>query len=448
MPAVKALSPRAPGYGAASFLKVGAALRRDPLDFLMQLQRQYGDVARYQVGPQTAYLLSHPDHARQVLVDRSSHFTKTSRDYDLLKVALGNGLVTSEGDFWRRQRRIAQPAFHRQQIFGFGETMIDKTNAMLDRLRPENGAVDISHEMTRLTLAIIGSTVFSCDIDAEIDAIGEAVCVINRHVFEGMTSLFEWPLFLPTPRNFKMRAALAVLDRIFVDEIAKRRREPGKNDLLAMLMAAHDPETGEGMSDSQLRDEGVTMFIAGHETTANALAWCFYLLSKHPDVERRLRSELSTVTGGNRVRVEDLPKLPYLRQVIQETMRLYPPIWAITRQVTEREEIGGYVFNPGDDIVLSPYVTHRHPDFWKNPEGFDPDRFVDPSKIDKFAYFPFSGGPRQCIGNNFAMMEAQLIIATVLARYRLELVAGQRIEPQPLVSLRPRFGVQMMLRAI
>jgi cytochrome P450 len=229
-------------------------------------------------------------------------------------------------------------------------------------------------------------------------------------------------------------------------EIEGRRAGARRDDLLSMLLDARDPETGEAMSDRQLRDEVVTMFTAGHETTANLLSWTFYLLSTHPEIERRVRDELERVVGGRPATFADLPGLGYLRQVVQETMRLYPPVWTIGRGVVADDAIGGYRIPRGADVTLSAWVTHRHPGLWENPEGFDPDRFADPARLPRYAYFPFSGGARQCIGNSFAMMEAQLILATVLARFRPELVEGHRVEPEPLVTLRPRHGLPMHLR--
>jgi cytochrome P450 len=358
-------------------------------------------------------------------------------------------MVTSEGDFWRRQRRIAQPAFHREQIARFADVMVARTEAMLELWEELPEPIDVAREMMRLTLEIVCRTLFTVDLGARVDAIGDAVSLANHDTIERISSLIDLPLWVPTPRNRRFKRALRTFDEIVYAEIGARRdaRDPGQ-DLLGMLLSARDPESGEGMSDLQLRDEIVTMFVAGHETTANALAWCFYLLSTHPEIERRAREEVVGVLGGRHPTLADLPKLGYLKQIFQETMRLYPPVWGIGRGAVETDVISGYTIEKGSDVTLCQWVTHRHPDLWSNPEGFDPDRFADPEAIDRWAYFPFSGGARQCIGNNFAVMEAQLILATMLPRQRLELASGHRVVPQPLVTLRPLHGVPMRRRPV
>jgi cytochrome P450 len=437
--AIRPRSRRAPGLGAAASLSTLSGLRADPLRFLTELRERFGDVARFQIGPMKSYLLSHPDAIRHVLVDRSQNYTKHTRDYDKLRISLGDGLVTSEGEFWRRQRRIAQPAFHREQIARFGETMVARTEAMLARWRDRTEPFDVAREMTRLTLEIVSATLFSVDLGAQLDEIEGAVSIANRQTYERIISIIDLPLWVPTPRNLEMKRSLRTFDEIIFERLRARRAAGGGDDLLGMLLAARDPETGEGMSDAQLRDEIVTMFVAGHETTANGLAWCLWLLATHPEVEARARAQAAAL--GRRATLADLPALGYLRQVFQEALRLYPPVWGIGRGAVEADEIGGYAIDAGADVTICQWVTHRHPALWRDPERFDPDRFAD-GEISRYAYFPFSTGARQCIGNNFALMEGQLILATLLQHERLELVS-ETVVPEPLVTLRPRGGLLM-----
>jgi cytochrome P450 len=429
-------------------LGVWSQLRADPLAFLTDAARRHGDVVGFRIGPIQAVLLRHPDAIKHVLVDKSHNYDKQTRGYDVLRQFLGNGLLTSNGDFWRRQRRIAQPAFHRKRIEGFADTMVDDTLEMLRRWDDAAGlgqTIDLAHEMMSLTLRIVGKTMLSTDVQDAADQVGDAVTVLNRWADASIDSLL--PVGFPTPSTLKANAASRRLDKIIGDIIARRRAGEQAEDLLGMLMEAKDAETGESMTDKQLRDEVTTMFLAGHETTANALAWTFYLLSTHPDIERRVRAELDAVLGGTPPRMSDLPRLPYLLQVIKESMRLYPPAWMIDRRTIADDEILGYRIKKGTLVLVSPYVSHRNPGFWPNPEGFDPDRFTPANEESRprYAYFPFGGGPRQCIGNAFAMMEAQLIVAAVLQRFRPWLVPGHPVAIETLITLRPRWGLQMGL---
>jgi cytochrome P450 len=303
--------------------------------------------------------------------------------------------------------------------------------------------------MMRLTLTIVCQTLFSSDISTEADEVGQALTTVLKHTIDRMQSLFDLAEILPLPENRRFYEALRTLDQVVYGMIKERRRS-GRDtgDLLSMLVFARDEETGQSMSDKQLRDEVMTIFLAGHETTANALGWTWYLLSRHPEVTRRLEAELAEVLDGRTPTLDDLSKLNYTSMVIQEAMRLYPPAWIIGRNAVEADQIDGYDIPADSSIILSPYVTHRHPGFWDNPEGFDPERFSPQQTKDRpyFAYFPFGGGPRLCIGNNFALMEAKLVLATVAQRYRLELVPGHPVEPEPLVTLRPKYGLLMTLR--
>ncbi len=440
---------RAPGVHALSTLSTLRALKKDALGFLTRLRETHGDVARFQVGPHVTYLLARPEHVRRVLVEEAPRYTKQTRDYDMLRLSLGTGMLTSEGDFWRRQRRIAQPAFHRQQIGGFAATMGRLSHDMLTRWADAGDTIDVAHEMMRVTLQIVSATLFSVELDSIIDEIGSAVATLNRQTIDRIISLVDLPVWVPTQRNRELHAATGYFDRLIAKQVADRRahgpRDEQRHDLLGMLLSARDPETGEGMSDSQLRDEAVTMLAAGHETTANALAWCFHLLAQHPEIERRAADEAGNTLGERAATLEDLPRLSYTKQVFQESMRLYPPVWAIGRGCADGDVIDGFSIDRGADVTMSPWVTHRHPDVWPDPLRFDPDRFAEGRDIPKFAYFPFSGGARQCIGTGFAMMEAQIILSTVLSRYRLAATPGHTVEHEALITLRPRGGLPMRL---
>lgn len=426
-------------------------LRRDPLRFLMTSTLRYGDIVSYRFAFLTGYLLNHPDYIKYVLQDHSQNFNKASFDYKPLKWILGEGLLTSDGTFWLRQRRLVQPAFHRKRIATFGTLITDATAAMLAAWQPfaaRGQPLNIAGEMMRLTLRIVGEALFGTDVSDKVDVVGRSFTALSEDIITRIRSLVIIPPHLPLPRNRRFQAELRALDEVVYAIIDERRRQPeDTGDLLSMLLLARDEETGEQMDNRQLRDEVLTLLLAGHETTANALAWTWYLLSKHPAVARRLQTELVAVLGGRRPTVDDLPNLTYTRMVLEETLRLYPPAWITSRNVLAADTIGGYRIPARTTVFLSPYTMHRHPAFWENPEGFDPERFTSERSAarPRFAYFPFGGGPRMCIGNNFALMEMQLILATVAQHYQLQLVPGHPVEPEPLITLRPRQGILMTL---
>ena len=445
------LPRRAPPRSTEGFFGLSInAFRRDPLGFLCRIAREQGDVVEIGRPPLSLYFVGHPDGVQRVLVDNNKNYDKKTRGYDTLRLFLGKGLLTSEGDFWRRQRRIAQPAFHRQRIAGFAQTMVDHTQDMLQGWHGRE-RVDMEAEMTALTLRIVAKTLLSAEVTDAGSQVGTSVSELNRFAREQMMNPLAIPASWPTRRNRRFRSYANSLDEVVLGIIAQRRTEGrGGDDLLGMLMEATDVETGEHMSDQQLRDEAMTIFLAGHETTANALAWTFYLLSLHPDVQRAVRSELAEVVGSAPPTLEDLPRLELLGRVVKETMRLYPPAWSIGRRTVESDDIGGYRLRDKALVILSPFVTHRHPEFWPNPEGFDPDRFLPAAEKSRprYAYFPFGGGPRQCIGNNFALMEAQLIVGAVIQRFSPCLVPGHPVVPEPLITLRPKYGMPMTLRPV
>lgn len=429
-------------------------LLRDNLGFMMQMARTYGDVVHYRVGNLKVYQINHPDAIKRVLVDNSGNYGKGAFQIGTLKELLGSSLFMSDGDFWLRQRRLMQPVFHRKQLAVFATEMTAITQESMDRwtARPDPGApLDIALEMMRLTLDVATQTLFSTRLTNDMAALGKLLTLVA----EDVSFRFQMPLYppvqVPTRRNRRFLKALAELDALIYGIIGQRRREltagSAPNDLLTLLLLARDEETGEGMSDQQLRDEVMTLFAAGHETTAKALTWLWYLLSLHPQIERRLYDEVDTALAGRTPTLADLPALQYTRQVIEETMRLYPPAWITSRQVEAEDTLGGCTIPAGALVWISPYVVHRHPAFWDNPEGFDPDRFA-PDQIrsrPKFAYFPFGGGPHLCIGRDFALMEAQLVVATIVQRYRLSLVPGHKVTPEAIVTLRPQDALWMTL---
>lgn len=425
--------------------------QKDPIATLLQGAQKYGDIVLFKFATHPYYFLRHPDNIGHVMQVNHKNYGKQTIGWKTLKIIVGEGLLTSEGDFWLRQRRIAQPAFHRDRIAGFGATMTEAAAETLkDWEAPAKAgeALNIHEEMMRLTLKIVVKTLLGSEISKKMEKeVGEALSFAVEEITDRYTKPYlHLPMKIPTRHNLKLRQAVATLDKVVMGIIEKRRKEKSEGgDLLTMLMNAKDEVTGESMDNQQLRDEVMTIFLAGHETTANALTWALYLLSTHPAVTRRLEAELKEVLAGRLPSLADFPRLSYTRSVIQETLRLYPPAWFMARSVTNDDTIGGYTIPKGSFVILSPYVTHRHPKFWENPEGFDPDRFMNDGakNMPRFAYFPFGGGARQCIGNDFAMMEAVLILAAIAQNYRLYLVPGHPVELEPVVTLRPKHGMLM-----
>lgn len=424
--------------------------RRDSLKLLSDSAQKFGDLYKLQL-VQNVYILSGPSEVGRVLHENHTNYQK-SFIYERMRPLLGNGLLTSNGDFWKRQRRLAQPAFHRQRIAGFGESMVRHTQRMLERWRTQavrGEPIDVHAEMMRLTLVIVGEALFSVNLMEDAGDVGRALTAALEIINDRFTSFFIVPQAIPTPQNRRFAQAMKVLDGA-VDRIIGERHasSEARHDLLAMLMEVRDEETGQGMTDAQLRDEVMTMVLAGHETTANALSWAWYLLSKHPHVEQKLRQELHQVIGERAPTLADLPNLRYATMVIEEAMRLYPPAWAFGRQAIQDDVIGGYLIPAGANVTVCTYTLHRNPRYWENPEGFEPERFLPERAASrpKMAYIPFAAGPRMCIGNQFAMMEMQIILSMVAQAYRLELVPGFRAEPDPSVTLRPIEGVKVTLR--
>ena len=423
--------------------------RRDTLAFLLANAEEHGDVSLYRLGRDDVYLLSHPDHVKDVLVTSQHSFVK-GKGVQWAKLFLGEGLLTSEGEFHTRQRRLAQPAFHRQRIAAYARAMVDHAAECRDRLAP-GAAVDMHAEMMSLTLAVAAKTLFDADVRTEAPEIAESLGVII-----GFFPRFALPFAgalqaLPLPGNARFARAVALLDGVVYRMIAERRASgEDRGDLLSMLLLSHDVEgDGTGMTDRQLRDEVMTILLAGHETTANALTWTWYLLARNPEAEARLHAEVDRVLGGRAPVADDVPALGAVERVLAESMRLFPPAWGIGRRALAAHDVGGYTIPAGGLVAMSPYVVHRDPRWWPDPLRFDPDRFTPEARATRprFAYFPFGGGARQCIGESFAWMEGVLLVATLAQRLRFALVPGARIEPQALITLRPRHGMPMTVAA-
>ena len=424
--------------------------RSDRLGFLLDLA-SYGDVSHLELQGRHFYLLNHPDLIQDVLVTNDRLFVK-SRALQVARRLLGEGLLTSEGDFHLRQRRLVQPAFHRQRMAAYGEVMAAYAARSSERWSAQGSGltVDMSEEMMRLTLAIVGKTLFDADVEGEAQEIGqsltEALHGLSRTLLPGGERLEK----LPLPANQRAEAARERLDATIYRLIRERRASgEDRGDLLSMLLAARDEDGKEadGMTDLQVRDEAMTLFLAGHETTANALTWTWYLLSQNSVEERQLHAEVDRVLGGRLPTLDDIPNLPYTRMVLSEAMRLCPPVYAIGRQAVEDYEVRGYVLPAGSTVFLSQYVMHRDSRYWFDAERFDPNRWTPEAQArrPKFTYFPFSAGPRVCIGESFAWTEGILVLATLAQRWQARLVLGHPVMPEPLITLRPKFGMRMTL---
>ncbi len=420
-------------------------MSRDIIGYFTQIQKTHGDVASFRIGRRRIFLLSHPDHIRDVLVTRDDNFTKGPA-LRMAKVTLGEGLLTSEGDFHRRQRRIMQPAFHAQRVAAYADTFVDYARRARERWQAGD-TFDIRSAMTQLTLEIVAKTLFGADLESEVRELGEAMDVTVT-MFD--RSRYPWAMLLnllPLPSNIRflraMRRVFSTIDQM----IAKRRENPSdRNDFLSLLLRARDTEgDGGGMSDKQLRDEAMTLFSAGHETTANALVWTWLLLSQNPATEAKLHEELDRELAGRPPTAADVPRLTYTRAVLAESMRLYPPAWIVGRQATNADHAGDYKIPAGAVILMSQFLVHRDPRWWPSPELFKPDRWLDNSDTTRprYAYFPFGGGARSCIGESFAWLEGILIIATIAKRWRFRLTNQNPIRLHATITLRPRDPLPM-----
>lgn len=423
-----------------------AAFKADRLGFLTGCARTYGDVVSARLGPWPIVIVNHPDLIEEVLVTKNRHFIKHFA-LRQTKRTLGNGLLTSEGDFWLRQRRLSQPAFHRDRIGAYADVMVSFTERMLHSWR--DGQVrDVQDDMMRLTLEIVAKTLFDADIAGEAAEASVAMDTLLRCFTARLDTMLRLPEGFPTPVNLRLQRAAKRLDQIILDIVANRRASgEDRGDLLSMLLQAQDEDDGGRMTDQQLRDELMTLFMAGHETTANTLAWVWYLLSSHPEAEARLHAERDEVLGDRPPTLADLPRLAYADMVVTESLRVFPTVWLLGREAIERCRIGSYDIMPGTTVYMSQWVLHRDPRFFDDPETFRPERWADgfAKRLPRYAYFPFGGGPRVCIGNNFAQMEAVLLLATIAQRFRVQVAPDAVVKPLPTMTLRPDGGIKVIL---
>ena len=437
-----ALRTEAPGPNNRWGIRHVFGFARDPLGLMRSMRDEYGDVVEMKVANVPWFLVSHPDDVERVLVKLAKSVKRDSY-VEMLERTLGLGLLTSEGDLWKRQRKLMSQAFTPRRIKTYAETM----SAVTDEAATwrDGDTVDLHAEMSRVTMEVVAAVLFGAGIGPrEVAIVSESMDVINEFYANSPEAVLRLPEWVPTPRNRALTGAVKKIDAVLYDIIAKRR-ESGeeRDDLLGTLLASLDDE-GSGMTDKQLRDEAITLFLAGHETTALTLGYTLMLLGQYPDVERRVVAELDAVLGGRLPTAEDSKALEYTERVIKEGMRLYPPAWTTGREAAEDLEVGGYTIPKGAQILTSQWIVHRDARFFPNPEAFDPDRWEKDKTKDmpRYAYFPFGGGPRVCIGNHFAMMEAILVLAVVLQRYHFEVVPGQTLKLAPSVTLRPKRGVR------
>lgn len=450
---VQSINP--PGPGLWEGLQAGRRFQQDALGLLEEWQRRFGDVAHYRLGKLRFYWLFHPDLAREVLITEAKRFRRTGRQVDVLREWDGEGLVTSDGDFWLRQRRLVQPAFHPQRFAGYAAQMTAAAARLVRRWRSERPArVELNSAMTDLTMEIGAATFFGADLSDQTERLGEVVAELSAYASREIGKPFSWPNWLPLPSVRRKLAAINFLNQT-IDRMVHERRasQEDRGDLLSMLLAARDEQgDGRGLTDEQVRHEMMTLFLAGHDTTAGTLPWAFHLLAKHPQCEARVREELATVLGGRQAEADDAAKLAYTTMVVKETLRLYPQAYVLfARVAAEDVEVGGYRIPQGSQLYPVPYVIHRDARWHTDPERFDPERFSTErfARLPSCAWIPFGAGPRACIGAAFATMEMTLILATVLQHVKLSTPPGQPDPiPHPTFSLRPQGGLPMTVTPI
>ncbi|GAA1566369.1 cytochrome P450 [Actinomadura kijaniata] len=417
---------------------------------LMTAAAEYGDAARIAIGPRTLYFFNHPDHAKRLLADNGANYHKGIGLVQARR-ALGDGLLTSEGELWRKQRQVVQPAFQRKRMVRQADAVAEEAAKLVAGLRARagGGPVDLMGELTGLTLGVLGRTLLDADLSAHGSVGGAFEAVQDQAMFEMVTQGMV-PLWAPLPKQLRFRRARRELERVVGRLVTERAARPDGDDALSRLIASVRREPDPRVGRQRLRDELVTLLLAGHETTASTLGWTFHLLDRHPEVLERLREEAAGTLGDRMPTFEDLHGLPYTTMVIQEAMRLYPPVWILTRVAQSEDEVGGFHVPSGADVMVCPYTLHRHPGFWEEPERFDPERF-DPERPEtrpRYAYIPFGAGPRFCVGNHLGMMEATFVLAMVVRELRLTTVPGHRVVPEPMLSLRLRDGLPVNVTAL
>jgi cytochrome P450 len=439
-----------PGPKGLPLFGLALAIRKDALGTLRRVAREYGDIVRLPVMLQQRIFLNHPDFIEQVLVIQQAKFHKSDLTKIIVGPLLGQGLLVSEGEFWRRQRRLAQPAFHRSRIQEYGTTMVESVERHIRDWRDFERR-DLASEMMALTLDVAVRTLFGTSLPAEAQQVGQSTTFLMRYQLGRQRSPVRLPESWPTPQNRRATRERAFLDSLvyrMIDEHRSQAAENHRGDLLSLLLGAMD-EDGSQMTPQQLRDETMTLFIAGHETTAQMLAWTWYLLGENRAAETRLHEELGGVLGGRAPEASDFPRLPYLRAVMNEVLRLYPPAYITARTSIAPCGIGGYDFPAGSTMLMSQWVMHRDARFYEDPDTFRPERWLEglEDRLPAGAYVPFGDGPRRCIGQGFALLEAALVIGTIAQRFQFRLVPGHPVVPEPLITLRPRNGIRMTLHA-
>ena len=429
-----------PGPPANLIRSLFGGMQLNPLDYFTAMAQKYGDVSGMRIGNFRSFFVNHPDMIEDVLVNHARKFHK-GRILQANKYLFGEGLLTSEGDFWLRQRRLSQPAFHRARVSSYAATMAEYAEQSIATWR-DGEERDIHEEMMQLALRIVGKTLFDADVTRDAKEVGETLDILLRIAANfGRTVLI--PLWVPTPRNLRAKLGIKRLEKV-IYRIIENRRASGRDngDLLSILLQAQDDD-GTRMSDRQLRDETITLFLAGHETTANTLSWTWWLLAQNPSVEKKFHEELDGVLGGRLPTLSDLPKLVFLNHVLTESLRLYPTAWGMARLAAEEHEIAGYPVHVGYGVAFAQWVVHRDARWFDAPLEFRPERWENglAKQLPRFAYFPFGGGPRQCIGNTFALMEASVVLATIGQKFRFQLVPEHRVIPLASITLRPKNGI-------
>lgn len=429
----------------------GNAMRKNPLNFLIEMDKNYPGIVHWKFLHLDVVHLSDPELVRDVLQTNQKYYIKNLM-YNQLKLLLGEGLVTSEGKVWKRQRKLIQPSFHKHYINNLFSEMLNCTNEMITDWKAEaqqGGKIDFAFEMNKITLQIIAKTMLSADFKTEAKSVGDSLTYLLKALEKRVLRGINFPIWVPVPANTEFKRKRKVLDALIFKLISDRRKTGRqKGDLLDMMMESRYEDNGEAMPDNLLRDELMTIFLAGHETTATALTWTFYLLTKHPEVYRKLQKEVRDVVGDSELTFQHLQQLKYTKACINESMRVRPPVWVIGRRATEDNMVGEYLIKKDTTVLISPFIVHRHKNYWKNPEVFDPERWEteEVKQMDKFAYFPFAAGPRMCIGNNFALLEAEIILTKIIQQFDFNYVGESEPEMEPTLTLRVKHGMPMQIR--
>src|SRR5436190_13573195 len=422
--------------------------RQNALLWISNWAKEYGDIFRLKSPVGQATVVTSPASARQVLADHYAHYQQKSQPYAVLRILMGNGLVTSEGEFWRGQRKLVQPAFHRKRLDALFTMMVERVTEMVGKIKPGT-AVDFAPLLSQLTLDVIARAMFSSDVQGAAADVAHHIAVLNEYALRMLRNplLFLLPRTIPMPFVRKQQTSLKSLNRIVHGIVQARRRDPhAHDDLLSMLLSACEEGTGKGMTDEQLRDEVMTIFVAGHETTANAMAWLLYLVSQNPEVEARLLADVDVHWPADGLSTQNIFAFTYVRQVIEESLRVYPTIWSVGRRCTEADALGGYEIPRGMNVVVPIFHFHWSPKYWAEPQKFDAARFAPDQRpaADSMTYFPFGAGPRSCVGNHFALQELMIMTVLFYRHFRFRLFPGFKVEPDPLITLRPKHGMKMI----